>query len=72
MISKAVVRLVILAFAIFGMGCATTGPSPRYSDAELEVVQRHAEDETLARLVSSVSPDIADEAGTMTRERAIR
>ena len=72
MISKVVARIVILAFTIFGMGCATTGPSPRFSDAELELAQRHAEDETLARLASSVSTDIADEAGTMARERAIR
>ncbi len=72
MVSKVVARIAILAFTIFGMGCATTGPSPRYSASELELAQRHAEDETLARLVSSVSIDIADEAGTMARERAIR
>ena len=72
MVSNAVARIVVLAFTIFGMGCATTGPSPRFSDAELDLVQRTAEDETLARLASSVSTDIADEAGTMARERAIR
>ena len=52
MSSKIIARIVILAFTGFGMGCATTGPSPRYSDAELELAQRHAEDETLARLAS--------------------
>ena len=67
-----VARLVLLAFSTFGIGCATTGPSPRYSDAELELAQRHAEDETLTRLASSVSTDIADEASMMARERAIR
>jgi hypothetical protein len=63
---------VILAFTTFGIGCATTGPSPRYSDAELELAQHRAEDDALARLVCSVSRDIADAAGTMVRERAIR
>ena len=72
MSSTVVARIVILAFTAFGIGCATTGPSPRYSDAELELAQRHAEDEALARLVCSVSTDIADAAGTMARERAIR
>jgi len=72
MSSNAVVRIVILAVTTFGMGCATTGPSPLYSDAELELAQRRAEDQTLARLACSVSTDIADEAGTMTCERAIR
>jgi hypothetical protein len=65
-------RIVVLAFAAFGIGCATTGPSPRYSDAELELAQRQAEDDALARLVCSVSRDIADAAGTMARARAIR
>jgi len=72
MSSNSVARLVLLAFSAFGIGCATTGPSPRYSDAELELAQRRAEDETLARLVCSVSTDIADAASTMARERAIR
>jgi hypothetical protein len=64
--------VVVLGLAVLGIGCATTGPSPRYSDAELELAQRHAEDEALARLACSVSTDIADAAGTMARERAIR
>jgi hypothetical protein len=73
MMSKIVPRLVVvLGFTVFGIGCATTGPSPRFSDAELELAQRHVEDEVLARLVCSVSTDIADAAGTMARERAIR
>jgi hypothetical protein len=67
-----VAGLVLLAFSTLEIGCATTGPSPRYSDAELELAQRHAEDETLARLACSFSTDIADAAGTMARERAIR
>jgi hypothetical protein len=70
--SSLAIRIVILAFPVFGIGCATTGPSPRYSDAELELAQRHAEDETLIRLASSFSTDIADAACTMVRERAIR
>jgi len=66
-------RVVLLAFSVFGIGCATTGPrSPRYSDAELDLAQRHTEDTTLARLAGSVSIDIADAASTMARERAIR
>ena len=67
------VRIVILAFSVLGIGCATTGPwGPRHSDAEVELAQRHAEDTTLARLADSVSIDIADAAGRMARERAIR
>lgn len=72
MISKIAIHFVILAFTAFGIGCATTGPSPRYSDAELELAQRHAEDEALARLSSSVNTDIADAASTLARERATR
>jgi hypothetical protein len=69
---EAAACIVILALMAFGTGCATTGPSPRYSDVELELAQRQAEDDALARLVCSVSRDIADAAGTMVRERAIR
>ena len=65
-------RVVVLGFTVFGIGCATTGPGPRYSDAEVELAQRHAEDETLARLASSVNTDIADAASTLARERATR
>ena len=69
---KPLFRIAILAFTTFGIGCATTGLSPRYSDAELELAQRDAETATLTRLASSVSIDIADAASTMARERAIR
>jgi len=55
-----------------GIGCATTGPSPRHSDAEVELAQRHAEDEALARLASSANTDIADAASTIARDRATR
>ena len=72
MSANVIARTVILAFVAFGIGCATTGPSPRHSDAELELAQRHAEDAALSRLACSVSTDIADEASTMARERAIR
>jgi hypothetical protein len=73
MVSKIVARLAIaLELAVLGAGCATTGPSPRYSDADLELAQRHAEDEALARLASSVNTDIADAASTLARERATR
>ena len=70
--SRIAPRIVILAFTLFGIGCATTGPSPRYSDAEVELAQRHAEDETLARLASSVNTDIADAASDLARQRATR
>ena len=72
MSSKIFTRIVILALTGFGMGCATTGPSPRYSDAELELAQRHAEDETLARLASSVNTDLAEAANSLARERVTR
>jgi hypothetical protein len=72
MVSKIVMRVVILAFTAFAIGCATTGPSPRYSDAELELAQRHAEEDALARLASSANIDIADAASTLARERATR
>ena len=73
MLSKVASRIiVVLGLAVLEIGCATTGPSPRFSDAELELAQRQAEDEVLARLASSFSSDIADAATTMARERAIR
>jgi hypothetical protein len=72
MSSKFIARVVLLAFTIFGIGCATTGPSPRHSDAEVELAERHAEDEALARLASSANTDIADAASTLVRERATR
>jgi hypothetical protein len=70
--SQMVARIFVLGFMVFGIGCATTAHSPRYSDAEVELAQRHAEDETLARLASSVNTDIADAASTLARERATR
>ena len=67
-----IVRIVVLAFTVFGIGCATTGPGPRHTDAEVELAVRHAEDETLARLASSANTDIADAASSLARERATR
>ena len=73
MISRIVPRLVLaLGLVVMGIGCATTGPSPRHSDAEVELAQRHAEDEALARLASSANTDIADAASTIARDRATR
>jgi hypothetical protein len=66
------IRIAALGASLCGIGCATTGPSPRYSDAEVELAQRHAEDAALARLASSVNTDIADAASTLARERATR
>jgi hypothetical protein len=67
-----IARVMVLAFTVFGIGCATTNSTPRYSETDLELAQRHAEDETLARLASSVNTDIADAATSLTRQRATR
>jgi hypothetical protein len=70
--TKMIARIVVLGFTVFGIGCATTGPGPRYTDAEVEMAQRRAEDQALARLASSNNNDIADAASTLARERATR
>jgi len=72
MTNRTLTYLTAIGFAIFGLGCATTGPGPRHTDAEVELAQRHAEDETLARLATSNNADIADAASTLARARATR
>ena len=62
--------IVALSFAFLGVGCATTARGARYSDAEVELAQRQAETETLARLASSSNDDIADSASTLARQHA--
>lgn len=71
MFSK-VVRLAVTSFALFQIGCATVGTGATHNDGEMELAQRQAEDETLARLASSHNNDIADAASTLARERATR
>ena len=63
-----------LAFACLGLlvagsGCATTTHGVGYSDNEMAVAQRRAEEETLARLAASNNEEIADTAQTMAREQ---
>ena len=70
--SKNIARILTLAFTVFGIGCATTGHSPRYSDTEVEMAMRRTEDETLARMAASNNNDIADAASTLARDRATR
>jgi hypothetical protein len=70
--TKMMVRMVVLGFSVLGIGCATTGHSPRYSEADVELAMRHTEEETLARLASSNNTDIADAASTLARDRATR
>lgn len=71
MFSK-VIRLAVTSFALFQIGCATNGSAFIHSDAEVELAQRQAEDETLTRLASSHNNDIADAASTLARQRATR
>jgi hypothetical protein len=71
MFSK-VIRVAVTAFALFQIGCATTGSGFTHSDTEVQLAQRQTEDETLARLASSANNDIADAASTIARERATR
>ncbi|HEX3902491.1 MAG TPA: hypothetical protein VH853_06555 [Polyangia bacterium] len=66
------IRIAALGFSLFGIGCATTTHSSGYTDAEVELAQRRAEDQALARLASSTNTDIADAASTLARERATR
>ncbi|HEY5090406.1 MAG TPA: hypothetical protein VIK30_10570 [Polyangia bacterium] len=67
-----VIRLAVTSFALFQIGCATTGSSFVHTDAEVELAQRQTEDETLSRLASSRNDDIADAASTLARQRATR
>ena len=69
--AKIAIRLVALSFMALGLGCATSGSSA-HTDVEMELAQQRAENATLARLASSSNHDIADAAGTLTRERATR
>jgi hypothetical protein len=71
MVSK-IIRLAVTSFALFQLGCATTGSGFGHTDADVELAQRQTEDETLARLASSHNSDIADAASTLARERATR
>ncbi len=66
------VRIAVLGFSVLGVGCATTGHSPRYSDTDIEMAMRRTEEETLARLASSNNNEIADAASTLAREHATR
>jgi hypothetical protein len=67
-----VIRVAATSFALFQLGCATAGSGPPHTDSEVELAQRHAEDETLARLATSYNTDIADAASTLARQRATR
>jgi hypothetical protein len=69
---KQSIRIATLALSLLGVGCATTAHGAGYSDAEVELAQRRAEDQALARLASSNNSDIADAASTLARERATR
>jgi hypothetical protein len=66
------IRIATLGFSLFGIGCATTSHSPRYSDTDVELAMRRTEDETLARLAASNNGDIADAASTLARDRATK
>jgi hypothetical protein len=66
------VRIAFLGFSFLGVGCATSGYSPRYSDKDVELAMRRTEEETLARLASSNNNEIADAASTLARERVTR
>ena len=64
------VWVAALGFSVLGIGCATTGHSPRYSDTDVEMALRRTEEETLARMAASNNTDIADAASTLARDRA--
>lgn len=69
--AKKLIRFLILGFMVSGVACAAAGPAVR-TDPEMELAQQRAEDAALARLAASSNRDIADAAGTLTRERATR
>ena len=58
MVSKITTPRIIIALglAVLGIGLRHDRPSPRYSDAELELAERHAEDETLPALPPRSTP----------------
>jgi hypothetical protein len=64
-IDSAILRVAAIAFAFLGFGCATVGAEEAPNDPEMELVQKQAEDQTLARLSESASHDIADSAYAM-------
>ena len=67
-IDSVVLRVVAIAFGFAGIGCATVG-AEKPIDPQMELAQRQAEEQSLARLVDSPSRDVADAASTLVRQR---
>jgi hypothetical protein len=67
-INSAVLGIVAITFGFLGMGCATAG-AQKTTDAQMEMIQKQAEEQSLARLVDSPSRDVADAASSLVRQR---
>jgi hypothetical protein len=67
-IDKVILRVVAIAFGFAGIGCATVG-AVKPTDPQMELAQKQAEEQSLARLVDSPSRDVADAASSMVRQR---
>jgi hypothetical protein len=68
-IDSVVLRVVAIAFGLVGIGCATVG-AEKPIDPQMELIQKQAEEQSLARLIDSPSRDVADAASSLVRQRA--
>ena len=67
-INSVMVRVAAIAFGFVGIGCATVG-AEKPNDPQMELIQKQAEEQSLARLVDSPSRDVAEAASTLVRQR---
>jgi|HubBroStandDraft_6_1064221.scaffolds.fasta_scaffold249524_2 hypothetical protein len=67
-LNSAVLGIVVITFGFLGVGCATVG-ADKTADAQMEMIQKQAEEQSLARLVDSPSRDVADAASSLVRQR---
>jgi hypothetical protein len=67
-IDSVALRIAAIAFGFVGIGCATAG-AQKPIDPQMELVQKQAEEQSLARLVDSPSRDVADAASSLVRQR---
>jgi hypothetical protein len=67
-IDSVILRIAAIAFGLVGIGCATVG-AEKPIDPQMELAQKQAEEQSLARLVDSPSRDVADAASSLVRQR---
>ena len=67
-IDSLVLRVAAVAFGFLGIGCAALGAERPSNDPQMELIQKQAEDQSLARLADSPSRDVAEAAHDMAHQ----